>query len=325
MRTVRFAVALAVLVGLSVAPSGAAPLSQWSFDGADRIELEGVSGDISVQAGSGAQISIEVAEDVSPSNAFRAEVERDGSTIRVREDWVRRGSGSVEWTLVLPESVVVSIVAKTASGDLVADEVEAFFDFSTASGDVRLSGVSIADGSSFTTASGDLVLSDVNVGDDVEMSTASGDVDFRGVSAGSDFAASTASGDVDVESSTGVTRASSASGDVRVSQDRLFGPSAFSSASGDVSVSLGAAPGHELVVSSASGDAALEAPFGDDFTLILTKRRDRGGIDSPFEPTSERQFERDGRTYVEQTVVRGSGRPEVRVSTAAGSIEVRNR
>ncbi len=325
MRTLRFIVALGIVIGLSAAAFGAAPAAQWSFDGADRISLEGVSGDITVRAGSGSQITIEVVEDVSPANAFEAEVERDGSTIRVREDWGRRGRGSVEWTFVVPADSQVTIAAETASGDLIAEGVNVRFDFSTASGDVRIADATVADGSSFTTASGDLVLTDVTVGDDVDMSTASGDVEFSGVSAGREFGASTASGDVSVEDSQGIGAASSASGNVRVTEDRLSGPSSYSSASGDVVVTLGASPAHELVVSSASGDARLEAPFGDDFTLVLTKRRDRGSIDSPFEPTSEREFERNGRTYVEQTVVRGSGQPEVRVSTASGSIEVRNR
>ncbi len=324
MRTLRLIVAITFVVVLSSAPAHSAPLKQWSFDGANRVEIEGVSGDIAVQSGGGSQITIEVTEDVSPANAFRAEVEQDGSTIRVRENWTRRGRGSVEWTLVIPEGSDTVIVVETASGDLVAD-ADARFEFSTASGDVRLSDMSVVEGSSFTTASGNLVLTEVSVGDDVKMSTASGDIEFSGVRAGRGFAASTASGNVDVGNSEGVMNASSASGDVRVDEDSLTGPSTYSSASGDVTVRLGAAPEYELEVSSASGDARLEAPFGADFTLIMTKRRDRGDIDSPFEATSEREFERNGRTYVEQTVVRGSGQPEIRVSTASGSIEVRER
>ena len=325
MRRLSLFAAMALIAGLSVATVNGAQPAQWSFDGADRIELEGVSGDIVVRAGRGSQIEIEIVEDVSPENAFRAEVERDGTTVRAREEWSRRGRGSVEWTLVVPADRVTAIVVETASGDLRASGVEARFEFSTASGDLRLSDMTIAEGSSFSTASGDLLLTDVGVGDDVEMSTASGDVEMRGVRAGAGFAASTASGDVAIESSDGIMNASSASGNVTVDEETLSGPSSFSSASGDVTVRLNAAPGYALEVSSASGDVHLEAPFGNDFTLIMTKRRDRGSIDSPFEPTSEREFERNGRTYVEQTVVRGSGQPEVRVSTASGSVEVRNR
>ena len=70
---------------------------------------------------------------------------------------------------------------------------------------------------------------------------------------------------------------------------------------------------------------ALGTLEGDDFTLIMTKREDKGRIDSPFEPTSERTFQRNDRTYIEQTVVRGSGVPTIALSTASGSIQVRNR
>ena len=68
----------------------------------------------------------------------------------------------------------------------------------------------------------------------------------------------------------------------------------------------------------------IYAGFGGDFMLIMTKREDRGRINSPFEPTSEDTFRRNNRLYVRQTVERGSGSPEIRLSTASGSIEVRN-
>ena len=184
--------------------------------------------------------------------------------------------------------------------------------------------MTLVEGSSFDTASGDIVLTDVVIGDDVDFDTASGDVELTGVRAGAGFDASTASGDVRIERSEGVLRGSSASGDVRVIETVLTGPSKFSSASGSVTVQLTALPDYELEASSASGDVRFHVPFGNDFTLVMIKREDRGRIDSPFELTSEEAFRRNNRPYIRQTVERGSGSPEIRLSTASGSIEVRN-
>jgi DUF4097 and DUF4098 domain-containing protein YvlB len=295
----------------------------WQFDGITRIEIDGVSGDLTVRAGSGSGVTLELMQDVRPADAFRAHVDASGGTLRVREDWQgRNSSGSVDWTLTVPADADLVIRFDTASGDLEAAGVSARFDFDTASGDVRLDGMTLADGSSFDTASGDLLLTDVTVGDDVDLDTASGDVELTRVTAGAGFGASTASGNVRVEDSDGVMRASTASGDVRVGLAEMTGPGTFSSASGNVTVTLESSPAFDLEASSASGDVRLDATLPNDFTLVMTKRRDRGSIDSPFEPTEEEEFERNGRMYVRQTVVRGSGGPEIRLSTASGSIRV---
>jgi DUF4097 and DUF4098 domain-containing protein YvlB len=312
---------------LAAAPAASGQQTQdWQFDRVTRVEIDGVSGDLTVRAGSGGGVMLELEQDVTPDDAFRPEVEESGGIVRVREDWRGRNSrGSVEWILTVPADAELVISFDTASGDLDASGVSARFDFDTASGDVRLADMTIADGSSFDTASGDLILTDTTVGDDVDLDTASGDVELTRVNAGAGFAASTASGDVFVEDSDGVTRASTASGNVRVGLAEMTGPGDFSSASGNVTVRLDTAVAFDIEASSASGDVRLEAPMPGSFTLVMSKRRDRGSIDSPFEPTSEEEFERNGRMYVRQTVVRGSGGPEIRLSTASGSIRVTDR
>lgn len=315
-----------LLVALCVAPLQAAPAQQdWSFDGVDRIDIDGVSGDIIVQPGASSGVRLMLDENVRPDGAFRGQVDMSGGTLRVRERWDRGSSrGSVTWTLTVPAAADLVVSVDTASGALDASGVSARFDFSTASGNVRLHDMAVGQMSSFSTASGNLELTDVTV-DDVDMSTASGNVELRRVHASSGFEATTASGNVIIEDSDGVLEASSASGSVRLRNSRMTGPSEFSSASGDVDVVLENAPEHDLEASSASGDVTFEARFGNDFTLVMTKRRDRGRIDSPFEATSEEEFERNGRTYVRQTVVRGSGGPEIRLDSASGSIRVRQR
>ncbi len=336
-------------IALFVVALGATPTQaqqEWSFSGVDSIDLDGVSGDVVVRQGQGSEILIVLDESVRPADAFRGTAEQRGSTVFVEEDWGGGNSrGSVEWTLVIPASMEPEIRIDTASGRLEASGVQARFEFDSASGYIRLDDMTLLEGSSFDTASGDIaltdvvigddvdfdtasgdiVLTDVVIGDDVNFDTASGDVEITGVRTGAGFDASTASGNVRIERSEGVLRGSSASGNVHVIETALTGPSKFSSASGDVTVRLTALPEYELEASSASGDVRFDAAFGNDFTLVMTKREDRGRINSPFEPTSEETFRRNNRQYVRQTVERGSGGPEIRLSTASGSIEVRNR
>ncbi len=300
--------------------------SDWTFSGVDRIEFEGISGDLVVERAGGSELELALRSNVRPDGAFVGEVDQQGSTVRIDERWTGSSSrGNVEWILSVPASLEPVIVMKSASGGLEASGVEASFRFRTASGDVRLEDVTIASGSTFDTAIGDFELYDLVVGDDVEMQTASGDIDLDGVRAGEGFDFSTASGEVTIENSKGVLEGSSASGDVRVSETALDGPSRFSSASGNVVVTLDDLGSYDLEASSASGNVRIDTAFGDDFTLILTKREDRGCITSPFAVTSQRTFLRNDQQYIEQTIIRGSGSPEIRLRTASGSIVVRDR
>ncbi|MFW6198888.1 MAG: DUF4097 family beta strand repeat-containing protein [Acidobacteriota bacterium] len=275
-----------------------------SFSGVEAIELDGVSGDVVVRAIDGDRVTVSVDHDIRPRGALETEIEQRGDRLLLREHWSgRNGSGHVEWTIGVPASLAPRIDIDTASGDLEVFGVEAEIRFDTASGDVRVGDATLLAGSALNTASGDLKL--------------------RGVRAGRGFAASTASGDVVIEDSHGVLDGSSASGEVTFISDSLDGPAEFSSASGSVEVRLGSPPIHALEASSASGDVILEAPFGADFTLVMTVRKDRGRIRGPFEYTEEETFERHGDTYERKIVVRGSGGPEIRLSTASGSIDVR--
>ena len=105
---------------------------------------------------------------------------------------------------------------------------------------------------------------------------------------------------------------------------QLMGESGFSSASGDVDVALARMPDGDLKVSSASGDAELGiSKWGDNFRLVLVKRQDRGRMTCPFPYTSEEEYEEDDHVYVEKTVVRGTGGPEIRVRSSSGSVTVR--
>ena len=113
-----------------------------------------------------------------------------------------------------------------------------------------------------------------------------------------------------------------ASGDVTVRDTELTGECEFSSASGDVALRLKTLPEEGLYDSSASGDVTLDVDdFGQDFTLVMVARNDRGNIRCPFEFTSEIKLRRN---YEQKTVERGSGGPQIELETSSGSIVVNN-
>jgi len=345
MRSIRTTL-LACAAVLLASQAAAQEVERFDFSSVDRIEVDGVSGDIQIMPADGRAGYVELEQNVMPRENFTGEVDQSGSTLRITEHWRGRTTrGHVIWRIYLPAGGdSPRITVDTASGDLECSGVAALFRFDTASGDIELHGVelvagsrfdtasgdidltdmSVSDGVSFDTASGDITLDDVTVGDDVEFDTASGDVRLDNVTVGEGCDFSTASGEVEAYRSSGAFELSSASGDVDMRDCQLTGPSDFSTASGDVTLSLTAMVEHDLSGSSASGDVTLAIDdWGRNFTLILVKRRDRGRITCPFEYTSERTFERNDHIYEEKIVRMGSGGPEIRISTASGSLVVR--
>jgi len=316
-----------VLVGC-VSGMAWSEFEEWEFSAVTRIKVDGVSGDIIIRPADGNAGLVELRADVYPRRSFRPEVEQDGNTLYVKEKW--RGessSGDVEWTIYLPERAEPPrIWISNASGDLDCRSITARIDLETASGDIVLSRVKLEEGSELNTASGDFVIENMTVTEWAEFSTASGDFELEDLTMEEGCRFSTASGNIkcrdcrcmeDVE-------LSSASGDVIIRDTELLGFSEFSSASGDVSLYFGHLPKHDLSASSASGKVLLEvADFGDDFTLILIRREDRGRISCPFDYTSEETFE-DYHIYERKTVKRGSGWPEIELRTASGKVIVRD-
>jgi DUF4097 and DUF4098 domain-containing protein YvlB len=321
MRVVLFSLSVACLLAT------ASLAQEWEFSDVTRIRIDGVSGDLIIRPADGNVVRVQVEADVRPADAFEPQVEQDGKTLRIDEEWSgRNSSGRVEWTILLPrEGETPHIRFSTASGDLDCADIAVRLDIDTASGDVTLANVDLAASSDLSTASGDYSIEEMTIREGTDLSTASGDIELRGVTIeeGCDF--STASGNVECINCTGSMELSSASGDVIVRLSEIIGRSEFSSASGDVRLELAKLPEEDLRASSASGDVHLDVDdFGDRFTLVMIKREDRGRIDCPFEFTSETTFDDHHHTYDEKTVERGTGGPEIVLRTASGRVVVKN-
>lgn len=326
MRRFRGCIFAAVLLVAAVLVTNGQAQKQWEFSEVTKIKFEGISGDVVITQGEGNTGYVDVEVDVYPLRSFRPEVEQDGRILYIEERWRGHSSrGDVQWTIELPQTErPIKINMSTASGAFECrGKINARLRFNTASGDIDLTAATLVEGSTFNTASGDINLADMEVNEGTEFNTASGDVVLENITIGEDCSFSTASGNVIAENCRGEFELSTASGDVRVRDCDLTGWCTFSTASGDVSVRLDKLPDRGLRASTASGRVTLDcSDFGDNFTLVMVKRENRGRISCPFDFTSEDIYEEWDHLWEEKTVEHGSGGPEILLSAATGSIIV---
>jgi len=232
----------------------------------------------------------------------------------------------VEWLISLPRrGGSPSIQIDTSSGTLDWEGVDARIDFNSSSGDIKLAEVNLGPDSVFSTSSGDYVLDDVTIQEGAQFQTSSGNLKFNNVEIQAGARLSSSSGDIACTGCTGHMEMTSSSGNVLVKGSLMEGPSKFSSSSGNVSLYLERLPDEDLSASSSSGNVRLDVQdYGENYTLVLTCREDKGRIVSPFTPTSTRTFSRHGQTYEEIRIEHGSGGPEIALSTASGTVRVIN-
>jgi hypothetical protein len=97
MRVVLFSLSVACLLAT------ASLAQEWEFSDVTRIRIDGVSGDLIIRPADGNVVRVQVEADVRPADAFEPQVEQDGKTLRIDEEWSgRNSSGRVEWTILLP-------------------------------------------------------------------------------------------------------------------------------------------------------------------------------------------------------------------------------
>jgi hypothetical protein len=349
MRSMRL-FSLVIFLAAMVVASG----TLWAYDRTETFEFEGVQsirvktvcGGLEIVPGETNQFVVVVENRLDNPKLFKRRVETSRGRLLIDEDFLGRTvNGGTHWTIYVPPSAKLeSVEFSTASGDFSLEQVDVDlvetdiasgpvhinsveakeFDLSTASGSVEIEDcqVEMIDAES---ASGNVEARDVKARK-LELSTASGDVDVRLCDAVR-LKASSASGEVQVESvNCNDMDLSSASGRVVMRDCRVDESAEMSCASGDVQASLSRLPANLLHASTASGDVLLEVDdFGENFTMTLTKRADRGRIRCPFEYTEKETLRLSrGDDYLTDRylVERGTGGPEVELSTASGTIRV---
>lgn len=341
-----FIVGFAIVSFVALSVSAGNRSEVFEFEDIQSMEIETISGSVEIILGETDKFVVELQNDLDDPELLEPEVEVNRGELTIEEHFTGRNiRGSTYWTIYVPKNTQLKSVdfsaasgafemqnlkadyVKTdiASGSVVISSVIAKeFDLSTASGDIEMDNCQV-DMAAAESASGS-VLADNLLSQELDLSTASGKVVIRLCKA--DYIkASSASGRVDVSSISGKEmNLSSASGRVTARECIIEDLVEMSCASGDVQAQLSRLPSDLLHASTASGDVMLEVPdFGDNFSMTLTKREDKGRVKCPFDYDDKetiRLHKHDDYLYDRYYVKRGKGGPEIELSTSSGAIRI---
>ncbi len=318
----------------------------FTFEDIRSVDIETVSGNIKITPGEVDQLTVELINDLDKPELLDPELEADDGELSIEENFTgNRIRGSTYWTIYLPKPFVLrSINCSTASGDMLFEEFEVdFLEAESASGEMSVNSVDAKE-VELSTASGAIILEDCE-GDYIEAESASGRISTSSVHA-RELDLSTASGKIVIEDcdadfiktssasgriSVGSVIAkelevSNASGRIVVDNSDIRETAELSCASGDLKIYLSHLPSKSLNASSASGDVDLNVPkFGENFSMTLMKRADKGRIKCPFEYTEKEtiRLHKSDRYLTDRYLVKqGKGGPEIELSTASGTIRI---
>lgn len=319
-------------------------IETFTFEDIHSIEIETISGSIRIIPGDESMFMVELINDLDEPELLDPEVEAKDGELYIEENFMGNNvRGETHWTIYLPPKVnLLSIECNSASGSMALEEFEAKF-IQTESASGRITAKSIRAGElDLSTTSGRITLEDCEAdliktnsasgritaksirAEELDLSTASGKINVEDCKA--DFIkTSSASGKISVDS-VGAKELvlSNASGKILVEDAEIDEEGEMSSASGDVNLYLLYLPSKRLEASSASADVFLKVPrFGKDFSMTLMKRADKGKIKCPFEYTEKEtiRLHKNDRYLTDRYLVkRGKGGPEIKLSTASGTI-----
>lgn len=296
------------------------PLAAWGreihkeFDGVKSVKLSTVSGDCIIKSHRSDKVIVDLVYEVDPEDAIDFKFDERRGKLVIKERWHGSSSSShVIWTLTVPEEAEIDF--STASGDIEVTGPIGEIEASTASGDIELDNVSGE--VDVSTASGDVTI--IKGDGEMNISTASGDVE--GAEIKGEMEISTASGEIEIADSRGLFELSCASGEITADNIAVEGASSFSTASGSVKVVLAETSEHDLSLSAASGDVTLDYngnPVVGYFEFEARKRR--ASIKCPFDFDDEEEFEKWDQMYVRKSFTRKGDNPAIYLSTASGKI-----
>lgn len=271
-----------------------------TFDKKESILMRFVSGDCLLKKGSGDRIEVHLIYRIDPPDAFEPVFQEKGDELVLKERFHGSSSGSSTWMLTVPDGIEIQF--KSASGDFEVVDLKCEIKVNTASGDVSIE----------------------KSGGEFRVNTASGDVAIQ--NSKGEFDINTASGEIDVKSGSGEYSLNTASGDIDGKEIIIKEESSFSAASGDVYIELAQSSAYDLKLSSASGDAILNFngnPIQGYFELTAKVRN--GRIKSPFKFDNEEEFYKNDQLYARKSFTKGKDTPIIRISTASGKAELREK
>jgi lia operon protein LiaG len=335
------------LAMLSVVATAYERIETYTFEDVHSIDVQTVSGNIMIMPGHQSKVMVELINDLDDPEQLDPEVKAKHGELFIEENFHGRNiRGETHWTIYLPEDIELrSVECSNASGEIILERFKAdYIETESASGRISVDSLEAKE-IEISTASGAIIIEDCQA-DEIDAESASGRVSVYSVRA-EELSLSTASGKITLEdckadfvkagSASGKISfdsieaievdLSNASGKIVLEKGEIERFADVSSASGDVEIYLARLPSEQIDASTASGDLVLNVPeFGKNFTMTLVKRADRGRIKCPFDYTHKetiRLHRYDDYLTDRFLVEKGSGGPEIQLSTASGSIKVK--
>ena len=306
---------LAIVFAVSFSTSSAQEVSK-TFSGVKKIKLSTSAGDCILKKGTGNDVQVNLSF-TYPSDAFRPEMEMEGNTLVLKEDFNKRSvSGKSTWTLSVPENLEVSF--NTGSGNLSVSNLAINVNSNSGSGDLDAENTNGK--FKFNTGSGQAMLSGSK--GDVEVNSGSGNITVS-TSEGS-LSLNTGSGDIKLTNLKAALSANTGSGDVSANQITLTSVSTFNTGSGDVEVRLSTSPLYNMSLNSGSGDAVLSYNGNKmEGTIIMTANKENGEIKAPFNfDKSEEINEKGDQIRIRKTAKLSDKDITIKIGTGSGKAVV---
>jgi DUF4097 and DUF4098 domain-containing protein YvlB len=339
-------VGLAVIAVLSGTVIADERVETFRFEDIHSLDIKTISGSIRICPGDKSWLVVELINDLDEPDLLEPELEASRGRLFIEEHFTgRHVRGETHWMVCVPKDVSLrSVDCSNASGEISLEGFSAnLIETESASGRTSVNSVKAKE-LDVSTASGSIIIEDCEAdviqaesasgritansiqAEEVDLSTASGRIGVKGCEA--DFIkANSASGRISFDSFAGKELdLSNASGRIIVEDAGIDESARMSSASGDVELYLSHLPSRHLEASSASGDVVLKVPqFGENFSMTLTKRADRGKVKCPFEYTETEtiRLHKHDRYLTDRYVIeRGKGGPDIELSTASGTVQI---
>ncbi len=273
-----------------------------------RVSVQNISGDITVTAGGGDEVSIEAVKrargDQSQLASVHIDVDERSGRVDVRTTHTARTDRvSVDYTIVVPASASVDV--KSVSGNLKVSGPHGIVRAETVSGNVAT--IDTPQLENAKSVSGDVSLTGVAADGDLAATSISGNITAKGVKArGLDFGS--VSGDVNVAD---------------VTCERL----SMKSISGNVEYAGGIAKGGRYEINSHSGDVrlVLANPAGFELNASSFSGTIRSELPMTIGGDEDRGRDRSRRSSHAMHATFGDGSATVTVRTFSGSVVIAKR
>jgi hypothetical protein len=299
------------------------------------VQLNTFSGDCVVKKASGSEVEILFIHTYSNAR-FEPRFEEDGDKLILKEKFHLSGSGDSTWHISVPDKTRVlfqsisgnftasgvkgGITANTVSGDLAVRDCKGELNLKSISGELDVKNLSGY--INVTGVSSSLDIKDLS--GEIRIITASGDIKAERLDGS--ILIKCPSGDIEIKDAKGNIEVKAASGDINAEGIIITKESSFKIASGDVYVGLAKSAEQNLSLECASGDAILNYngnPIEGHFEFKAIA--DRGDIISPFPFDKEEEEEKWGKKYLIKSFIRGLDIPKIRIYTASGKAELREK